>query len=93
MRVQGVPPLPAAFYLAQCSPLHGYTKSAVSMVRTGLEKSLKSIMSLKSPWKLKNSGDILEKSLNFPQKFLNIIESSLNKDNLHYKKCFVQRNG
>ena len=42
------------------------------MVRTGLEKSLKIV----------NLRDILEKSLNFPHKFLNIFESSLNKNNL-----------
>ena len=42
------------------------------MVRTGLEKSLK----------IENLQDILEKPLNFPQKSLNIFESSLNKNNL-----------
>ena len=42
------------------------------MVRTGLEKSLK----------IANLRDILENSLNFPQKSLNIFESSLNKNNL-----------
>ena len=42
------------------------------MVRTGLEKSLK----------IANLRDILEKSWNFPQKSLNIFESSLNKNNL-----------
>ena len=42
------------------------------MVRTGLEKSLK----------VEKLLDILEKSLNFPQKPLNIFESSLNKNNL-----------
>ena len=39
------------------------------MVRTGLEKSLK-------------NQHVLEKSLNFPHKSLNISESSLNKNNL-----------
>jgi len=42
------------------------------MVHTGLEKSLK----IEKLW------DILEKSLNFPQKSSNIFESSLNKYNL-----------
>ena len=40
-----------------------------SMVCTGLEKSLK----IEKLW------DVLEKSLNFPQKSLNIFENSLNK--------------
>ena len=39
------------------------------MVRMGLEKSLK-------------KQHVLEKSLNFPHKSLNISESSLNKNNL-----------
>ena len=43
------------------------------MVRTGFEKSLK----------IGNLWDIVEKSLNFPQKSLNIFESSLNKNSLH----------
>ena len=43
------------------------------MVRTGPEKSLKKC-------------HVLEKSLKFPPKSLNIFESSLNKKNLHLKK-------
>ena len=42
------------------------------MVHMGLEKSLK----IEKLW------DIVEKPLNFPQKSLNIFESSLNKNNL-----------
>ena len=40
---------------------------------------------LKSPW-MEKLFDILEKSLKFPPKSLNIFESSLNKKNLHLKK-------
>ena len=36
--------------------------------------------------KIEKLWDILEKSLNFPQKFLNIFESSLYKNNLNLKK-------
>ena len=42
--------------------------------------------------KIEKLWDILEKSLNFPQKFLNIFESSLYKNNLNFKKkCFGQK--
>ena len=52
------------------------------MVRTGLEKSLK----IEKLW------DILEESLNFPQKSLNIFESSLNKNNqVNFKKMFCAK--
>ena len=52
------------------------------MVRTGLEKSLK----IEKLW------DILEESLNFPQKSLNIFESSLNKNNqVNFKKMFCSK--
>ena len=50
------------------------------MVRKGLEKSLK----IEKLW------EILEKSLNFPQKSLNIFESSLNRINL-WKKVFCTK--
>ena len=40
---------------------------------------------LKSPW-IEKLLDILEKSLKFPPKSLNIFESSLNKKNFHLKK-------
>ena len=54
-----------------------------NVVHTGLEKS----------WKIEKLWDVLEKSLNFPQKSLNIFESSLNENNLREKKtCFAQRN-
>ena len=59
-----------------------------------LKSPWKSVMSLKSPW-IEKLLDILEKSLKFPPKSLNIFESSLNKKNFHLKKkiwCFVQRN-
>ena len=49
------------------------------MVHTGPEKSLK------SPW-IERLLDILENSLKFPLKSLNIFESSLNEKNLHLKK-------
>ena len=52
------------------------------MVRTGLEKSLKKHHVLEKSLKIEKLWDILEKSLNFPQKSLNIFENSLNKDNL-----------
>ena len=52
-----------------------------------LKSPWKSVMSLKSPWIEKLLG-ILEKSLKFPRKSLNIFESSLNKKNLHLKKDF-----
>ena len=42
------------------------------MVRTGLEKSLKKLHVLKKSLKTEKFWDILEKSLNFPQKSLNI---------------------
>ena len=51
------------------------------MVRTGLEKSLK----IEKLW------DILEKSLNFPQKFLNICESSLYKKKVLKKSVLGKR--
>ena len=49
--------------------------AALSMARTGLEKSLK-------------KHHVLEKSLDFPQKSLNIFESSLNKITFVKKKVF-----
>ena len=52
-----------------------------------LKSPWKSVMSLKSPW-IEKLLDILEKSLKFPRKSLNIFESSLNKKNLHLKKDF-----
>ena len=50
-----------------------------------LKSPWKSVMSLKSPW-IEKLLDILEKSLKFPPKSLNIFESSLNKKNFHLKK-------
>ena len=54
-----------------------YTFNAIqnweTMVHKGLEKSLK----IEKLW------DILEKSSDFPQKSLNMLESSLNKNSLH----------
>ena len=45
--------------------------------------------------KIEKLWDVLEKSLNFPQKFLNIFESSLYKNNLFFflkkKKCFGKK--
>ena len=52
------------------------------MVRTGLEKSLKKHHVLEKSLKVEKLWDMLEKSLNFLQKVLNIFESSLNKNNL-----------
>ena len=60
----------------------GIALRLLDMVHTGLEKSLK----IEKLW------DIVEKPLNFPQKSLNIFESSLNENNLHLKKCLAQRN-
>ena len=54
----------------------------VCMVRTGLEKSLKKHHVLEKSLKIDKLWDIFEKSLNFPQKSLNILENSLNKNNL-----------
>ena len=51
------------------------------MVRTGLEKSLKKHHVLEKSLKVEKLCDILEKSLNFPLKALNIFESSLTKNN------------
>ena len=53
--------------------------AALSMARTGLEKSLKKHHVLEKSLKIEKLWDILEKSLDFPQKSLNIFESSLNK--------------
>ena len=53
------------------------------MVHMGLEKS----------WKIEKLWDILEKSLNFPQKSLNIFEGFLNENNLCEKKKHVLRKG
>ena len=55
------------------------------MAHTGPEKSLKKrhVLEKSLNWKLL---DILEKSLKFPPKSLNIFESSLNKKNFHLKK-------
>ena len=53
--------------------------AALSMVRTGLDKSLKKHHVLEKSLKIEKLWDILEKSLDFPQKSLNIFESSLNK--------------
>ena len=51
------------------------------MVCTGLEKSLK----IEKLW------DILEKSLNFPQKFLIIFKNTLNKNDLCSKKKVLHK--
>ena len=65
--------------------------AALSMVRTGLEKSLKKHHVLEESLKIEKLWDILEKSLNFPQKSLNIFESSLNK--ITFVKKSVLRKG
>ena len=56
------------------------------MVHTGHEKSLKKHHVLEKSLKIEKLMDILEKSLNSPQKSLIIFESSLNKNNLCLKK-------
>ena len=56
----------------QCLALVTALSLLYSMVHTGLEKSLKN----------EKLCDILKNSLNFPQKSLNIFESSLNKNNV-----------
>ena len=48
----------------------------MNMVYMGLEKSLKKHHVLEKSWKIEKLWDGLEKSLNFPQKSLNIFESS-----------------
>ena len=60
------------------------------MVHMGLEKSLKKHYVLEKSLKILKIllWDVLVKSLNFPQKSLNIFESSLNTNNLHFKKIF-----
>ena len=62
------------------------------MVHSGLEKSLKKHHVLEKSLKIEKLWDILEKSLNFPQKSLNIFESSLNKNNqVNFKKMFCAK--
>ena len=58
------------------------------MVRMGLEESLHKQHVLEKSLKIKKLWDILKKFLNFPQKSLNIFESSLNKNNLCLKEVF-----
>ena len=48
----------------------------MNMVYMGLEKYLKKHHVLEKSWKIEKFWDALEKSLNFPQKSLNIFESS-----------------
>ena len=61
------------------------------MVLTGLGKSLKKHNVLDKSFKFEKLWDILEKTLNFPQKSLNIFESVLNRNNLcEKKKCFAE---
>ena len=48
----------------------------MNMVYMGLEKSLKKHHVLEKSWKIEKLWDGLEQSLNFPQKSLNIFESS-----------------
>ena len=61
----------------------------MNMVYMGLEKSLKKHHVLEKSWKIEKLWDGLEKSLNFPQKSLNIFESS---SFVEKKTCFAQRN-
>ena len=48
---------------------------------TWLARALKKHLVLEKSLKTEKLWDILKKSLNFPQKSLNIFESSLNKNN------------
>ena len=61
------------------------------MVLTGLVKSLKKHNVLDKSFKFEKLWDILEKTLNFPQKSLNIFESVLNKNNLCEKKSVLRK--
>ena len=64
----------------------------IGMVRTGLEKPLKEHHVLKTSLKIENwkLWDILEKSLNFPQKSLNILKAPWIKKHL-LKKVFCAK--
>ena len=59
----------------------GIALRPLDVVRTSLEKLLK----IEKVW------GILEKSLHFPQKCLNVFESSLNKNNFHLKTKVLRK--